>query len=568
MTNKEVIALLEEIALLLDLAGDSSFKSRAYTQVARQIEGLEEPVEVLVKEHRLRDIKGVGDALEQKITEYVLTGALAYHQKLRSQFPDTLFDLFGIPGLGPKRIKQVYDELQIESLDALAQACEDGSLGDLKGFGPKMMEKIQRGIKFSRLHQGEYHFDKAYTEAMRMIEFLRVEPSVIRIEIAGSLRRCKEIVKDVDIILSSTDPEAVMKLFVEDEQVLDITGHGETKSSVVLRSGICADLRVVSDEQFPYALAHFTGSKEHNVIMRQRAKERSLKLNEYGLFNGAELISCKTESDIYAALDLPYIPPEIREDRDEFTLEATPKLLEQSDLRGVIHCHSTYSDGQNPMKDMAEAAQALGYEYLTITDHSQSAGYAGGLQPYRVEEQHREIDTLNAGFSDFRLIKGIESDIRADGSLDYDDEVLKSFELIIASVHSNLDMNEEDATARIVKAVENPYTHILGHPTGRLLLKRQGYTLNYEKLFDACAANGVALEINANCKRLDIDWRHVRRARDKGIKLCISPDAHSTGAIEFVQYGVGIARKGWLGAEDVLNHLSAEDFLAWCARKK
>ena len=566
MTNKEIIALLEEIALLLDLAGESPFKSRAYTQVARQIERLEVPVETLVKEERLREIKGVGDALEQKLTEFVLTGKLDYHQKLRSQFPPTLFDLFGIPGLGPKRIKQVYDELNIKSLDALEQSCEDGTLASLKGFGPKMLDKLQRGIKFTKLHQGQFHFDKAYTEAMRIKEFLNKESSIIRIDIAGSLRRCKDIVKDVDLIVSSTDSEAIMKRFVEDEQVLEITGHGDTKSSVLLKSGLSADLRVVSDEQFPYALAHFTGSKEHNVVMRQRAKERNLKLNEYGLFDGEDNQLCTSETDIYAKLDLPFIPPELREDRGEFSLTKTPPLIELSDLLGVIHCHSTYSDGQNTMADMAQAAQDAGYTYLTITDHSQSAGYAGGLQPYRVEEQHREIESLNTTYENFRLIKGIESDIKADGSLDYTDDILETFELVIASIHSNLDMTEEEATTRIVKAIEHPQTNILGHPTGRLLLKRKGYDLNYEKIFNACVANGVAIEINANCKRLDLDWRYVRQARDKGIKLCISPDAHSTGAIDFMKYGVGIARKGWLSADDILNNLPVDEFLTWCKK--
>jgi DNA polymerase (family 10) len=566
MTNTEVINLLNEIALLLDLAGESGFKSRAYTQVARQIEGLEGTVAALVEENRLREIKGVGDALEQKITEFVTTGSLPYYQDLKNQFPDSLFALFTIPGLGPKRIKQVYDELDIQSLDALEVACNDGSLEKLKGFGPRMMEKLLRGVAFAKEHQDESYFDMAYAEARRLVNILSEDPSIVRIEIAGSLRRCKEVVKDVDIIASSADPAAVMRRFVEDEYVADVVGHGETKSSVVLRSGIGADLRVVSDEQFPYALAHFTGSKEHNIVMRQRGKERGLKLNEYGLFDGEENQVCADETAIYARLELPLIPPELREDRGEFLLEATPKLIELEDLRGVIHCHSTYSDGQNSVHEMALAAKELGYKYLTMTDHSQSAGYAGGLQPYRVEEQQKEIDALNDKLDGFRLIKGIESDIRADGSLDYDEDVLKTFEVIVVSVHSNLDMTEEVATTRVVKAIENPYTRILGHPTGRLLITRKGYDLDFEKVFDACVANNVAIEINANCKRLDLDWRHVRRARDKGVKLCLSPDAHSTGAIDFVRYGVGIARKGWLEPEDVLNTLGTDDFLVWCAR--
>lgn len=567
MTNKEVIALLEEIALLLELSGENAFKSRAYTSAARKIEGLEETVEQLVEEDRLRDIQGIGDALEQKITEFVTTGALGYHEDLKAKFPRTLFDLFKIPGLGPKRIKQVYDEFGIDSLDALEKACEDGRLKELKGFGPKMLEKLQKGITFAREHSGQHHFDKAYAEARRLVNILSEEESVVRIDVAGSLRRCKEVVKDVDIICSSDDPEAVMKRFVEDEYVSEVVGHGDTKSSVVLQSGIGADLRVVSDAQFPYALAHFTGSKEHNVVMRQRAKEHGLKLNEYGLFDEDENNTpCTTEEDIHQALDLPYIPPELREDRGEFKLDSTPELIELDDIQGVIHCHSTYSDGQNTMLEMAQAAKELGYSYLTITDHSQSAAYAGGLQPDRVVKQQNEIEKLNEKLKGFRLITGIESDIKGDGSLDYEEDVLKSFEVIVASVHSNLDMDADEATKRVVTAVENPYTRILGHPTGRLLLTRKGYELDYEKVFDACVANGVAIEINANCKRLDLDWRYVRKARDKGIKLCISPDAHATGAIDYVRYGIGIARKGWLTKDDVLNCLSADDFLQWCKR--
>lgn len=566
MTNKEVIGLLDEIALLLDLSGESGFKSRAYTQVARQIERLDISVAQLVEEDRLREIKGVGDALEQKITEFVNTGELGYHQKLRAKFPSTIFTLFAIPGLGPKRIKQVYDELNIQSIEDLERACLDGSLRELKGFGPKMIEKLQRAISFAKEHQGENYFDKAHSEARRLVNILSEDPSVIRIDIAGSLRRCKEVVKDVDIIASSADPESLMNRFVGDEYVAEVTGHGETKSSVVLRSGIGADLRVVSDEQYPFALAHFTGSKEHNVVMRQRAKERGLKLNEFGLFEGDVSRDCRSEKDIFSALDLPYIQPELREDRNEFSLANTPNLIQLEDLRGVVHCHSTYSDGQNTLQEMAQAAQDSGFEYLTMTDHSQSAGYAGGLRPDRVEQQIEEIETINAKLEGFRLIKGIESDIRADGSLDYDEDILKRLEVVIASVHSNLDMSEEVATKRIVAAVENPYCRILGHPTGRLLITRKGYDLDYEKVFDACAANNVSIEINANCRRLDLDWRYVRQARDKGIKFCISPDAHSTGAIDLMGYGIGIARKGWLEPGDVLNTLGTDDFLAWCAR--
>jgi len=563
MTNKEIVSLLEEIALLLDLAGESPFKGRAYTNVARQIEQSEEDVETLVEEERLREIKGVGDALEQKITEFVNTGKLQYHQDLRAKFPESLFELFGIPGLGPKRIKQVYEELGIDSLAALEEACKNGALSALKGFGPKMQDKLLTGIAFAREQQGQHLYNRAYLEAKRLKNLLSEEKSLIRIEVAGSLRRCKEVVKDVDILASSKDPAKIMDRFVNDAEVQLITGHGETKSSVVLRSGIAADLRVVTDAEFPFALAHFTGSKEHNVAMRQRAKDRGLKLNEYGLFADGTSKKCKTESDIHKALGLPYIPPELREDMGEFALENSPELVTLDDIVGMFHSHSRDSDGQNTIEEMATAARELGYHYLTMTDHSQTAAYANGLTPDRIKKQHKKIDQLNKTLDDFVVLKGIESDIRADGALDYDDDVLASFDLIIASVHSGLDMSEADATKRVVTAVENPHTTVLGHPTGRLLLSRKGYPLDYDKLFDACLANNVAIEINANCKRLDLDWRYVRRAKERGLKLCIGPDAHSTGGIEDMIYGVGIARKGWLTPDDVLNCMTLDEFRAW-----
>ena len=563
MTNKEIVALLEEIALLLELAGESPFKSNAYRNVARQIEQSEEDVETLAGEGRLREIKGVGEALEQKITEYVTTGTLKYHDDLRAKFPESLFDLFGIPGLGPKRIKQVYEELGIKSLAELEAACTKGVLSGLKGFGPKMQEKVLAGIEFAKQQQGQHLYNRAFLEAKRLRHLLSEDSSTHEIEIAGSLRRCKEVVKDIDLIVSSDSPKKVMERFVSDVEVQRVTGHGETKSSVVLNSGVAADLRVVSEKEFPFALMHFTGSKEHNVALRQRAKDRGLKLNEYGLFKGERSLECTTEAEIYKALDLPYVPPELREDMGEFEVDSFPELVTLDDVIGMFHCHSKYSDGQNTVEEMALAAQELGYRYLTMTDHSQSAAYANGLRPEAVRKQQKEIDGLNKKNGDFRILKGIESDIRSDGSLDYDGKVLKSFELVIVSIHSGLDMSEKDATKRIVAAVENPYTTILGHPTGRLLLSRKGYPLNYEKVFDACLANNVAIEINANCHRLDLDWRHVRRAKERGLKLCIGPDAHSTGGLEDMIYGVGIARKGWLEPEDLLNCMTVDEFIAW-----
>lgn len=563
MTNQQIVALLEEIAQLLELSGESPFKSRAYANVARRIEQCEEDVAQMAREGRLRELEGVGAALEEKIAEYVQTGTLAYRDELKARFPQTLLELFAIPGLGPKRIHQLYAEQGIDSMAALQAACENGALDELKGFGPKMREKILAGIAFATEHSGQFLLNTGLREGERLKALLAALPEVEQVEIAGSLRRYKEVVKDVDLIAASDAPEPVMKAFVESDGVARVTGHGTTKSSIVLESGPAVDLRVVSPEQYPYALAHFTGSREHNVVMRQRAKDRGLKLNEYGLFDGETLVRCKTEADIYQKLGLPFIPPELREDMGEFEIKKTPKLIEFESIKGLIHCHSTYSDGKATLKAMAEAAQARGYEYLVICDHSQSAAYAGGLQPARVKQQQKEIDQLNASFKGFCILKGIESDIRADGRLDYDEAVLKSFDVIVASVHSGLEMDETTATERVVTAIEDPYTTILGHPTGRLLLRRKGFPLNWERVFEACAANRVALEINANCRRLDLDWRLVRRAKDKGCMFSIGPDAHSIEGIDDTRYGLGIARKGWLEADDLLNTLSRDALLKW-----
>lgn len=563
MENSEIIRLLESIAQVLELSGENPFKSRAYENVARRIEGLDENVAEMANAGRLREIEGVGDALEEKITEYVKTGKLKYYDDLRKKFPDTLFELFGIPSLGPKRIKQLYDDLKIKSIDDLEEACKSGKLEEIGGFGKKSEEKILQGIEFVRQQSGQHRFDDAYHEAMRLKELLSEQKAAIHVEVGGSLRRHKELVHDIDLIASAKDPAALMKAFVEDEEVARVTGHGDTKSSVLLKSGIAADLRVVEDKEYPYALMHFTGSKEHNVAMRQRAKDRGLKLNEYGLFKGEKNVPCKSEEDIYKKLDLPYFPPEMREDMGEFELKKTPKLVTMDDVIGLFHCHSTYSDGKATMALMAEAAKELGYQYMTMTDHSQSAAIANGLKPDRVKKQHAEIDKLNKKLKGFHVLKGIESDIRKDGSLDYDSDVLDSFEVVIASVHTGQDMTEAEATKRVVKAIEDPHTTILGHPTGRLLLQRKGFPLNFGTVFDACVANNVAVEINANCHRLDVDWRHIHQGREKGVMFVIGPDAHSVPGIGDTEYGVGIARKGWLEPNHLLNCMTLAEFRKW-----
>jgi len=563
MDKKDIIAALEEIAVLLELAGENPFKARSYANVARALEQTEEDLETLVREKRLREIKGLGEAIEKKIEELVTTGKLGYLEDLRAKFPESLFDLFKIQGLGAKRIKTVYEELGVSSLEELEAACRDDRLAQLKGFGEKMQQKVLEGLAFAKEHRGSYLYSVAAEAAHGLRDYLAKDRAVVRIEVAGSIRRRKGVVKDVDILASSKKPAALMERFTTAPGVVRVTAHGETKSSVVLDSGIAADLRVVSDAQFPYALHHFTGSREHNVAMRQRARDRALKMNEYGLFRGDKNIRCRDEAELFAQLDLPYIPPELREDMGELEAPELPKLVEQDDLVGMYHVHSTYSDGLATIEQMARATQERGYQYLVVTDHSQSAAYAGGLSPEAIEKQHREIDALNKKLEGFRILKGIESDVRKGGLLDYDKDTFATFDFVVVAVHSQLDMSEKVATERLVKAVEHEYTMVLGHPTGRLLLERKGYPLDMDRLMDACAANGVAIEINAAPSRLDLDWRYVKRAKERGLKLCIGVDAHRVEGLDWMRYGLGVARKGWLDAGDLLNCMSVEGFFKW-----
>lgn len=564
MDKKEVAAALEEIAVWMELAGENTFKTRSYVNGARRVEQLEEDIATLVRQGRLREVPGIGEALEQKITELVTTGKLEYLDELRAQFPPTIPELFGIPGLGPKRIKLLHDSLGVDSLEALSAVCLDGRLATVKGFSAKMVAKILEGIEFVRVHSGQHLVSTGHNVALALLAHLDGHPALVRIDLGGSLRRRKEVIKDIDLVASATDAPALMAHFVAFPGTKKVLGHGDTKSTIQLENGISCDLRVVEDAQYPFALMHFTGSKEHNVVMRQRAKEYGLKLNEYGLFRDDEvLISCADETAIYAALGLPFVPPELREARGEFELTATPALVTQADLRGVFHCHTTYSDGVNSVEEMARATQERGYSYLLLCDHSQSAAYANGLSPARVAQQGAEIDAVNAGLTDFRILKGIESDIRNDGSLDYEDDLLRSLDLVVVSVHSKLEMDEAEATRRVLRAIEHPCTDILGHPTGRLLLRREGYPLDWEQIFDACVANGVAIEINANPHRLDIDWRLIRRGRDKGVIYSIGPDAHRIEGLDCVYFGLGIARKGWLEAADVLNTRTVEELMRW-----
>lgn len=560
MDKAKVVEVLNEIALLLRLKGESPFRIRAYENGGRALELLDEDLYILVQEKRLDHIKGIGKTLAQNIEELVTTGSSAYHEELKKEFPETLFDLFKVPGLGPKRVQTLYEKLGISSLGELEYACRENRLLKLPGFGEKTQQNILRGIDHLKHYQSNFLYSEAQPIAEAIVKEMLEQPGVIEAHAAGSLRRCKEIVGDIDILASSLWSVSLMDWFTSMDYVDTIIGKGETKSSVKLINGMNADLRVVSPEQYPYALHHFTGSKEHNTAMRHIARSRGIKMNEYGLFQGEDeiLIPCKNEKEIFEFFGMDYIPPELREDRGEIqaAMEGNlPRLVEMEDIKGILHVHTTYSDGRASLKEMVDEALRLGYHYIGISDHSQSAYYANGLSLEDIKRQHEEIDELNQIYNGrIRILKGIESDIQPDGSLDYPDEILASFDFVIASIHSGFNMDKETMTQRLLRAIENPYTTILGHPTGRLLLSREGYPLDMEAVLERAAERGVAIEINANPYRLDLDWRWCRRAKELAVLLAICPDAHDIEGLSHVPYGVNIARKGWLTADDIFTY--------------
>ncbi|MCP2239625.1 DNA polymerase/3'-5' exonuclease PolX [Thermoanaerobacterium thermosaccharolyticum] len=556
MDKKTVINIFNEIGLLLELKGENPFKSRAYYNAARTIEVLDDDIEKLIKEDRLKDIKGIGDALNKKLTELITTGRLEYYENLRASIPEGLIEMLKIPGLGPKKIKTLYDKLDIKTVGELEYACVENRLVELPGFGEKTQKKILEGIQFIKQFYGQHLFVEAYLDATLLRQYLVDSGLTIRCEIAGSLRRRKEIVKDIDILATTESPGKLMDVFTKYEGIMDIVAKGETKTSITLKSGINVDLRAVKDEEYPYALHHFTGSKEHNTAMRHRAKQMGIKMNEYGLFKGDLLIKCRDEEEIFNNLNLSYIPPELRENMGE--IEAAekgllPVLIDEKDIKGVFHVHTVYSDGANTISEMVNAARDRGYKIIGITDHSKSAFYANGLKEEDILRQFDEIDELNHKYSDIKILKGIESDILKDGSLDYDEDILKRFDFVIASVHSNFKMSKDDMTERIIKAIKNKYTKIIGHLTGRLLLARDGYDLDVYKVIDSAAEYGKIIEINSSPYRLDLDWRYIKYAKEKGVKFAICPDAHRIEGLDDIKYGISIARKGWLEAKDVIN---------------
>jgi DNA polymerase (family 10) len=568
MNKKEVSHILEEIGIILDLKGENPFKVRAYYNGARIVETLDQDLSSLVETGEISGIKGIGKALAEKITTLIKENSLPFYEELKSSIPEGLLEMLKIPGLGAKKVKVIYDKLGISSIGELEYACRENRLRDLEGFGQKSQDKVLQSIELRKKYSERFLYPVAENEANRMVSYLKQHKKIIRLDIAGSLRRKMETIKDLDIIASCEEGnrEELMAYFISSEQSMQVISQGKTKSAIVLDSGITAELRLVNDKEYPFLLQHATGSKEHNTQMRRLAKEHHFKMNEYGLFKDDDIVLCKDEEEIYSKLGLPIIPPELREGKGEIELAKEKDLKETyqgNPFYGIFHVHTNYSDGANSLREIADACQSLGLDYVGICDHSKSAVYANGLSEERIKEQRAEIDQLNKEASDFKIFKGIEADILQDGSLDYEDDVLASFDFVVASVHSNFNLSEEAMTDRICKALKNPYVTMLGHPTGRLLLAREPYKLDMEKVIEVAGKEKKIIEINANPFRLDLDWRWGKLARSKGIKTAINPDAHSIEGLKDYHYGIGIAQKGGFQKEEILNSYTLSEIEAY-----
>ena len=569
MTKDEIADILESIAQLLDLKGENPFKIRAYTNAARAIETFAGDFMAMAREKRLAEIDGIGTSTAEKISELAITGKLPYYDKLKAEFPASLFDLFELQGLGGKKIKALYEKLNISSLEQLEKACNDGTVAALPGFGEKTAANILKSIEQRKQHAGQFRLGDVAHDAEQITDDLREHPDVIQVAVAGSYRRRKEVVHDLDFIVSTNSPESVSEYFVTHPLVDSIQAQGPTKSSVRLKSGVQADLRVVTNEQYPYALVYFTGSKEHNIVLRNRALQHGWTLNEYRLgpveskakykkTQSASLPAVREEADLYSALGLDFVPPELREDRGEFAAaerHELPALLEKENLRGTFHNHTTASDGRSSLAEMAGAAQELGLQYLGIADHSKSSFQAHGLSAEQLLSQIKEIAKLNKTFEHFKLFTGVECDILKDGSLDFPDEILAQLDYVVVSVHAVFNLPEAEMTKRIIRAISNPYVTFLGHLTGRLLLQRDPYQVNIPAVIEAAAETGTIIELNASPHRLDMDWRWWPLAKEKGVKCAINPDAHHTSGLQHLWFGVAAARKGWLTRSDVVNCL-------------
>ncbi len=565
MKNQEIARIFNEIADLLEIKGENPFRIRAYRRAAQNIEGLPKSVEETPKEELLK-VPGIGQDLAGKIEEYLKTGRMQAHEELKHEIPEGLLALLSVPSLGPKTSKLLYEKLKIKGIDDLERLASEHKLAGLPGIKEKTEENILKGIEMLKRGKERQPLGKVLPIANDILEHLKKKAPVDRIDLAGSLRRWKDTIKDIDILATSDNPKEVMKVFVHLPHVKDVLMHGPTKSTVIIHEDLQVDLRVVEKESYGAAMAYFTGSKEHNIRLREMAMKKGLKINEYGIFREKDnkKIGGEKEEDVYRILGLPYIPPELREDQGE--IEAAqegklPKLVALNDIKGDLHVHSKWSDGSHTFDQLVDAARGYGYSYIAITDHSKGLGIARGLTGERLLEQKKEIDAVNKKLKGFMIIHGVEVDIRSDGGLDISDDVLKELDIVVASIHSGFKQPKKQLTYRMVSAMKNPYVSIIAHPTGRLIGERDAYDVDMDEVLTVAKKTGTAIEINAYPLRLDINDTYAKRAKGMGIPIVIATDTHVTNQFDYMRYGISIARRGWLEKDDVLNTLAVDKLL-------
>jgi len=592
MKNREVVKLLEEIGQLLELKGENPFRVRSYEKAAQNIASLTEAIEEFVREDKLETIPGVGEGIANKIKEYLATGKLKYFEELKRDFPEGLLEIMSVPGVGPKTAKALYDKLKIKNLEQLENAAKEHRLSDLHRFGEKTEENILRGIELLRKGGERILLSSALFLAKPIMEELKKCPGVKNLDLAGSIRRKKETIKDIDILCTAMNSGVVMSKFVSLPQVKEILAQGETKSTVILDEGIQVDLRVIKPESYGAALMYFTGSKDHNIALRELARKKGYKINEYGLFKLGKSsagvsssrkasasarparetrVAGRTEEEVYRKLGLQYVPPEIREACGEIEMASRnkiPRLIEEGDIKGDLHVHSRYSDGVGKLVEITEKAKGMGLKWVGICDHSQSLKVAGGLEPDLVFEKIEETRKFNKKSKNFKVLCGMEVDILSDGSLDYDDELLSQLDLVVAAIHTGFKQSEEQLTERIIRAMRNRYVHMIAHPQGRLLGKREPYALDMEKVLRTAQKTQTFLEINAYPERLDLYDIYCRKSKELGIIMGIGTDAHTLNQIENLYLGVAVARRGWLERKDVLNTLSYGELIKTLEKKR
>jgi DNA polymerase (family X) len=577
MDKNSVVKILKEISIMLELKDENPFKIRAYQNAASSLEKNEIDIDKNTQVDDLLKIKGIGRSLADNIKTLASDEKLDFYDELKESLPPELLEMLKVHSLGPKRVKFLFDNLNICSISDLEKAIKKNKLAGLPNFGKKTEENLLKGIDSIKAFKEFYLFADVAGLAESIVNKLKLNKNIERASIAGSLRRKKAIVKDIDIVAGikeKTDPMDVMNYFTALEETGEVISKGETKSTIRLRCGINADLRIVEDHSYPYLLNHFTGSKEHNTVLRGMAKDMSIKINEYGVFKEDKLLKCINEKEIYGLFGMEYIPPELRENNGEFSAalsRSLPELVTEKDLKGIFHIHTTFSDGNITLKALYDKLVSENFEYAGISDHSRSAFYASGIKEENISDYLQKIDEFCSPDKKIKMFKGIESDILSDGSLDYRNEILDKFDFIIAAIHSNFNLTEEEMTGRIIKAIENRYTTILAHPTGRLLLSREPYKVDMHRIINAASKNNVAIEINSSPFRLDLDWKLCKYAKEKKVKIFINPDAHNIEDIANYKYGINTARKGWLEKEDILNSLNKDDmdaFLKDLKRKK